>query len=180
MPTIDSSNYLRDLKSLDRLRLHLVCLGNICRSPMANAVLANKTSDIKKPRVIVDSSGTGPWHVGEGATDLSQQVWQMAGYKYSHTAKQFNKSFFEKHDLILTMDLSNRESILKMAESDQDLAKVFMFRSFDPELSEIDPEGSDAHLLSVPDPYGKPIAEYQKVLAMVERAADGINLWVRS
>jgi protein-tyrosine phosphatase len=78
------------------------------------------------------------------------------------------------------MDLSNRESILKMAESDQDLAKVFMFRSFDPDLSEIDPDGADAHLLSVPDPYGQQIAEYQKVLAMVERATEGINLWVRS
>jgi len=180
MPTIDSSDYLRNLKSKERLHLHLVCLGNICRSPMANAVVANKTSDIKKPKVIVDSSGTGPWHVGEGATDLSQQVWQMAGYKYSHIAKQFNKSFFAKHDLILAMDLSNRDSILKMAESDLDLEKVFMFRSFDPELSGIDPDGADANLLSVPDPYGQQLDEYQKVLAMVERAANGINLWVRS
>jgi len=147
---------------------------------MANAVVANKTSDINNPKVIVDSSGTGPWHVGEGATDLSQQVWQMAGYKYSHIAKQFKKTFFANYDLILAMDLSNRQSILKMAESDEDRAKVFMFRSFDPELSGINPDGADAHLLSVPDPYGQQIDQYQKVLAMVERAANGINLWVRS
>ena len=70
---------------------------------MANAVVANKTSDINKPKVIVDSSGTGPWHVGEGATDLSQQVWQMAGYKYSHIAKQFKKTFFANYDLILAI-----------------------------------------------------------------------------
>jgi len=44
----------------------------------------------------------------------------------------------------------------------------------------IDPDGADAHLLSVPDPYGQQLDEYQKVLAMVERAANGINLWVRS
>jgi protein-tyrosine phosphatase len=104
----------------------------------------------------------------------------MAGYKYSHIAKQFKKTFFANYDLILAMDLSNRQSILKMADNDEDRAKVFMFRSFDPELSRINPDGADAHLLSVPDPYGQQIDQYQKVLAMVERAANGINLWVRS
>ena len=49
---------------------------------MATAVLTQLSADLKKPKVLVDSSGTGPWHVGEGATKFSSQVWQEAGYKY--------------------------------------------------------------------------------------------------
>jgi protein-tyrosine phosphatase len=130
--------------------------------------------------VAVDSSGTGPWHVGEGASAFSIQVWQEAGYKYQHKAKQFKETFFKQHDLILAMDLSNRATLLKLAKSEEDKNKILMFLSFDPEKSGINPEGEDAHQLSVPDPYGMELAEYKKVLGMVERAADGFKSWVNS
>jgi protein-tyrosine-phosphatase len=55
-----------------------------------------------------------------------------------------------------------------------------MFLSFDPELQKIDPDSEDAHQLSVPDPYGMELAEYKKVLDMLERAADGFKSWVNS
>lgn len=180
MHILNSSDYLQSLRDLAQIRVHLVCLGNICRSPMANAVLGDKTSNLTNPKVLVDSSGTGPWHVGQGATQLSQQVWQAAGYEYAHIAKQFNKTYFKNYDLILTMDLSNWQTVLKLAKSDEEKMKVFMFTSFDPKNAQINPESSDAHLLSVPDPYGLELIEYQKVLSMVEQAADGFVNWVIS
>ena len=176
----NQSNYLQTLRKLPKLSVHLVCLGNICRSPIANAVLVNKFALLEKPKVTVDSSGTGPWHEGEGASAYSIQVWQKAGYKYQHVAKQFKVNFFAQHDLILAMDLNNRSALLKLAKSQAEKEKIFMLSSFDPKLQPLDPDGDDAHLLSIPDPYGQQLDEYQKVLAMVERAANGLNLWVRS
>jgi protein-tyrosine phosphatase len=176
----NQSNYLKTVRESDAITVHLVCLGNICRSPLATALLANKCADLTKPKVAVDSSGTGGWHVGEGASQYSIQVWQEAGYKYEHKAKQFKDTYFQQHDLILAMDLSNRAALLKLAKSEEDKNKILMFLSFDPELQKIDPEGEDAHQLSVPDPYGMELAEYKKVMDMLERAADGFKSWVNS
>lgn len=176
----NQNNYLQSVRRSEAISVHLVCLGNICRSPIANAVLANKCADLTKAKVAVDSSGTGPWHVGEDASAFSIQVWQEAGYKYQHKAKQFKETFFKQHDLILAMDLSNRSALLKLAKSEEDKNKVLMFLSFDPEKSGINPDSEDAHQLTVPDPYGMELAEYKKVLDMLERAADGFKSWVNS
>ena len=176
----NQKNYLQKVRKSEAISVHIVCLGNICRSPLANALLANKCADLIKPKVSVDSSGTGPWHVGENASAYSIQVWQEAGYKYQHKAKQFKDTFFKHHDLILAMDLNNRDALLKLAKSEEDKNKILMFLSFDPELQKINPEGEDAHQLSVPDPYGQELVEYKKVLEMLERAADGFKSWVNS
>jgi protein-tyrosine phosphatase len=180
MHSIETNKYLLNVRSQSRISVHIVCLGNICRSPLANAVLINLTKDLTKPKVIVDSSGTGPWHVGQSAAKYSTQSWQDAGYKYVHVAKQFKVDFFSKHDLILAMDLSNREDLLRFAKNQTDKEKVFMFTSFDPNKSHIDPMGPGGGKLSVPDPYGGPIEEFQSVLKIIESAADGFLSWVRS
>ena len=142
----------------------MVCLGNICRSPMAAAVLANRASELVSPKIIVTSSGTSSWHVGEGAHQLSEKVWTLAGYQHTHVARQFQPHHFDEIDLILAMDESNLANILKMAPSDEHRAKVALLRSFDPE----------ADSQEVPDPWGNPIESYQEVLAMVERSVSGL------
>ena len=162
------------------ISVHIVCLGNICRSPIANAVLMNLTKDLNKPKVLVDSSGTGPWHVGQPAARNSIQSWQDAGYEYEHIAKQFKVDFFQKYNLILAMDLSNRETLLKLAKGEADKEKIFMFTSFDPKKSHINPESQEGQMLSVPDPYAGPIEEFQSVLKNIEAAAAGFLSWVRS
>ena len=176
----NSQKYLDQIHSKAVLSVHILCLGNICRSPMATAVLTQLCADLKKPQVLVDSSGTGPWHVGEDATKFSSQVWQEAGYKYQHTAKQFKVDYFQKHDLILAMDLKNRAALFKLAKNDEEQSKIFMFTSFDPKKSQIDPDGPEGESLTVSDPYGKELVEYQKVLKVVEQAAAGFMQWVRS
>ena len=72
------------------------------------------------------------------------------------------------------MDLTNRANILNGARNASDREKVFMLRSFDPTLALIDPTSPDAEKLQVPDPWGETIEAYQEVLAMIEKATDGL------
>ena len=131
---------------------------------MAAAVLANRADEIEKPEIVVTSSGTSSWHVGEGAHQLSEKTWKLAGYSHSHTARQFTVESFDEADLILAMDQSNHANILQLARHEQDRAKVVMLRSFDP--------GADS--VEVPDPWGNEIDAYQEVLEMVEAAVTGL------
>ena len=165
---------ISSIKGRDQVSITMVCLGNICRSPMAAAVLANKKESIKSPVITVDSAGTGPWHIGQGPHPSSKKIWERAGYKHEHTAKQFKSSDFFIHDLILVMDSSNYHNVISMAESDEHRSKVFYLRSFDPDLKAIDPNSADYFKLEVPDPYNQSDEAYEATLAMVERAVDGL------
>jgi protein-tyrosine phosphatase len=155
------------------LHVAMVCLGNICRSPMAAAVLANKAREISELEIIVTSSGTSGWNIGDGPHPTSKLVWEKAGYKHDHTASQFKKNDYFVNDYILVMDSSNFENVLSLAASEEDRSKVFYLRSFDPGLAQIDPLSGDYFKLEVPDPYNQPEDSYQRVLAMIESAVDG-------
>ena len=170
------NEYLKSLSAQDVIRVEMVCLGNICRSPMAAAVLHNKTLEIASPKFIVTSSGTSGWHDGEGAHHLSEKTWKAAGYTFEHTSRKFRLNFFDEADLILPMDLTNRANILNGSRSDADKAKVFMLRSFDPSLSHIDPTSPEAENLQVPDPWGETIEAYQEVLEMIDVQPMGLSL----
>jgi len=171
---ISDDPYLASLSGKPSISIEMVCLGNICRSPLAAAVLHNKALEVAAPKIVVSSSGTSNYHIGEGAYKLSVKTWQNAGYEYDHTAKQFSRKSFAEQDLILAMDLTNRAMILNAAQSEEERAKVFMLRQFDPELSSIDPTSRSGELLQVPDPWGETIDSFENVLAMVERAVDGL------
>lgn len=169
-----NQSVISSIKGKDQLSITMVCLGNICRSPMAAAVLANKKLSIQSPIITVDSAGTGPWHIGQGPHPSSKKIWEKAGYKHEHTAKQFTINDFYVHDLILVMDSSNYHNVISMAESDEHRSKVFYLRSFDPELKGIDPNSADYFKLEVPDPYNQSDEAYETTLTMVERAVDGL------
>jgi protein-tyrosine phosphatase len=155
------------------LNVAMVCLGNICRSPMAAAVLASKARSINEIEIIVSSSGTSGWHIGQGPHPTSKKVWEKAGYVHHHEASQFKVNDFFINDYILVMDSSNFENVISLAPSQDDAKKVFYLRSFDPELRQIDPLSSQYHQLEVPDPYNQPEDAYEKVLKMIESAIDG-------
>ena len=165
---------ISSIKNRDQISITMVCLGNICRSPMAAAVLANKKQVVKSPIITVDSAGTGPWHIGQGPHPSSKKIWEKAGYKHEHTAKQFSSNDFFVHDLILVMDSSNYHNVISLAETEEHRSKVFYLRSFDPALKEIDPSSADYFKLEVPDPYNQSDEAYEATLAMVERAVDGL------
>ncbi len=152
------------MKARDEVRIEMVCLGNICRSPMAAAVLANRASELSAPRIIVSSSGTSSWHVGEDAHPLSRQVWESNGYRHEHRARQFSAASFDELDLILAMDESNYANIIALADNQDDRKKVAMLRAFD----------GDADSHEVPDPWGNEAPAYSATLEMVEAAVTGL------
>ena len=171
-----NQSLISSLKGKDQLSITMVCLGNICRSPMAAAVLAGKTADWKAPRIEVHSSGTSSWHIGQGPHPSSQKIWEAAGYKHSHTARQFTAHDFFIHDLILVMDSSNYHNVISLAEDEEHRSKVFYLRNFDAQLKEVDPSSADYFKLEVPDPYNQSDEAYEATLAMVERAVEGLLL----
>ncbi|KHL16463.1 UNVERIFIED_CONTAM: protein tyrosine phosphatase [Mumia flava] len=150
------------------LRIALICLGNICRSPMADVVLEAKLADAGLADAVeVGSGGTGDWHVGEPMDERAARELSAHGYDPSrHRARTIRPDWFQDHDLILTMDRSNYDDVVALAPTDADRTKVRMFRSFDPDAGPTDDE--------VPDPwYGGP-AGFEQVLRMVERTTDAI------
>ena len=169
-----NSTYLNSLKNKSEIHIELVCLGNICRSPMAAAVLHNKSKNLTKPKFLVSSSGTSGWHKGEGASPSSVKVWESAGYKYEHVSRPFSVDFFEQRDLILTMDLANRSEVLKSARNQAEINKVMMLRSFDPKLFNLDATTPEAEFLQGPDPWGQEITAYREVFQTIDSAIDGL------
>jgi protein-tyrosine phosphatase len=141
----------------------MVCYGNICRSPMAAAVLNQKVKKLNLG-ITVDSAGTSNWHVGQGPNPPSKKIWESAGYQYEHVASQFNYSRLVAADLVLVMDDHNHQQVSQLATTDEELAKIFYLREFD----------ATAQSREVPDPYSMPDSAFQSVLEMVERATDGL------
>jgi protein-tyrosine phosphatase len=140
---------------------------------MAAAVLSNKILMVENLDIQVSSSGTSGWHIGQGPHPTSKLVWEKAGYQHLHVASQFKVNDYFVNDYILVMDSSNYENVLALAPSEQDRAKVFYLRSFDPALQEIEPTSSEYFKLEVPDPYNQHEDAYREVLAMIESAVDG-------
>jgi protein-tyrosine phosphatase len=150
-------------------RIALVCLGNICRSPIAHVVLDDRLVRAGlDERVEVSSSGTGAWHVGEPMDRRAAAVLRDAGYDPSrHRARTFSPDWFGDHDLVLAMDRSNLADMLDQAPaSGLREGHLRMFREFDPEARDEDDE--------VPDPWYGGVDGFRDVLAMIERTTDGL------
>ena len=147
-------------------RVALVCLGNICRSPMAHVVLEDRLARAGlDDRVEVVSSGTGGWHEGEPMDRRAAAVLRDAGYDPSrHRARTFSTDWYAEYDLLLAMDHSNRSDMLDRSPTVDQQAQVRMFREFDPEAVDGDDE--------VPDPWYGGSDGFRQVLAMIERTTD--------
>lgn len=152
-------------------RVTAVCLGNICRSPMAEAVIRAHLRDAGLDGVTVDSAGTGAWHVGNGADPRALQALRARGYALDHAARQIDASWLEPGrapDLVLAMDWSNHEDLRRLGVED---GRLRMLRSFDPALAHL---GQDHRDLAVPDPYYGASRGFDEVLDMIEAASDGL------
>lgn len=151
----------------DRTVIMMVCLGNICRSPMAAAIMRDRLDRAGIDHLEVESSGTSSWHVGSPADVRAAAALRDAGYDSTHTASTFTDGDHRRYRWILAMDHSNYTDLAGHLGDDP---RLRMFRSFDPELSEL-PHGHPD--LDVPDPYYGGPEGFAEVLAMLERAADG-------
>lgn len=148
-------------------RIVVVCLGNICRSPIGEVVLTAKVARAGlDDRVEVVSAGTGHWHIGDPMDRRAATVLAAAGYDGSaHRAVQFEPHWHDEYDLVLAMDGSNHEDLTDLTE-DGSTERLRMFRDFDPRAT--------PHDRDVPDPYYGGDDGFTHVLAVIERTSDAI------
>jgi len=144
-------------------KILMVCLGNICRSPLAEGILQSK---VNKELVFVDSAGTAAFHVGNLPDERSIAVAKQYGIDISNQqARKFTEKDFLNFDVIYAMDKSNYQNIISLATSDEDVEKVKMI------LNESQPNKN----YSVPDPYYGGEIGFEEVYKMLNKACDSIN-----
>lgn len=138
-----------------------VCLGNICRSPLGEAILRRQAAE-RGLDLVVDSAGTGDWHVGDPPDQRAVKVGRQRGCDMSLQARQVRSRDFEEFDLIVAMDRANVADLRRWPGSQPD--KVRLARSFD----------ADATGIEVPDPYYGDISNFEEVAEMLETACSNI------
>lgn len=144
-------------------RICFVCLGNICRSPMAAIVMRGLVAEAGLD-VEVDSAGTGSWHVGGPADRSALSALTRGGYDGSqHVARQFRPSDFARYDLVVGLDRANVRDLRRLAPSPEAAAAVRLLRDY-----------AGVPDLDVPDPYGGPDVEFDDALALVVEACRGL------
>lgn len=140
----------------------MVCLGNICRSPLAEGILESK---IDPSKVLVDSAGTGDWHVDNEPDKRSIAVAKKHNLDITaQRGRQFNAEDFDQFDHIYVMDNSNKENVLALAKNDEHRQKVTLI------LDELFPGEN----VDVPDPYFGGDSGFDTVYKMLDEACEQI------
>lgn len=149
---------------LTKVSVLFVCMGNICRSPMAEGVFTRKAGQLGLTKhLLIDSAGTHDYHIGASPDQRAQQTMAAAGYDISNLrGRQVCASDFEKFDYVLAMDEHNLALLQRMAGTN--LHKVQLFLNFSKQFT-----GK-----TVPDPYYGGQQGFEQVLVMVEDAAEGL------
>ncbi|MBT5098908.1 MAG: low molecular weight phosphotyrosine protein phosphatase [Polaribacter sp.] len=139
-------------------KIFMVCLGNICRSPIAEGVLQSK---VNSDLVFVDSAGTAAYHVGNAPDKRSIYIASKYNVNLKNQkARKFTVSDFESFDTIYAMDESNYQNIIKLAKNNSHISKVKLI------LNEVNPLSNQ----SVPDPYYGGTQGFEKVYMMLQEA----------
>jgi protein-tyrosine phosphatase len=143
-----------------------VCLGNICRSPTAEAVFTKLVADAGlADSFVIDSAGTSGYHEGELADPRSRSAAERRGYDIRSRSRPFRVEDFEQFDLVCAMDEDNVRELLRLAKTPEQAGKVRLLRSFDP---------SAAKAAVVPDPYYGGGRGFDDVIDICERACRGL------
>lgn len=152
------------------LRVVFVCSGNICRSPMGEAVLRELLRRVGlSRRVAVSSAGIGDWHIGERADIRTVVALDRRGYDASrHRARLFEPDWFDGTDLVIALDRGHERVLRAWARNEDSRDKVVLLRRFDPAVGSA--VGRD---LDIPDPYYDDDA-FETVLDQVEAACRGL------
>ena len=149
-----------------------VCLGNICRSPLAEGVFQTLINDQGlENQIIIHSAGTGGWHVGASPDARMQATARKKGVQLTSRAQQIQAGDIRRFDLVLAMDRSNLETMEYLCSPETAAKKLRLFRSFDPEA-----DGD----LDVPDPYYGGDAGFEHVFQIVHRTCPPILDYVKS
>ena len=150
---------------MDPIRVLFVCLGNICRSPLAEGVFQNLVrAHGLEPHYEVDSAGTGAWHVGEAPDRRSIDVASRNGVVLSSHARQVAAPDFASFHYVIAMDRQNLSDLQALARRHGGDARIHLLREFDP-----DPGDRE-----VPDPYYGGPEGFDDVFGMVHRACSAL------
>ena len=144
------------------MKILMVCLGNICRSPLAEGILKSKTKNIE-----VDSAGTAGYHIGKNPDIRSIEIGKKNNIDISsQRARQFSSNDFSKFDKIYAMDNDNYSKIISLAKNQQEINKVELI------LNEIFPN----QFKSVPDPYYGGARGFENIYDLLNKACEKIAL----
>ncbi len=148
-------------------RLLFICLGNICRSPAANAIMQKYVDEAGlSNRFEIDSAGIGPWHVGQLPDKRMRDHGAQRGYRIDHIARQFDAAKdFDRFDYIIVMDEDNHRNITRQAQNEEDRKKVIRMADYF-----IKYKGRT----SVPDPYYGDGEDFELALDLIEDGCKGL------
>ena len=148
-------------------KLLFVCLGNICRSPAAEAILKKKLQDspLCHEDITVDSAGIGAWHVGPLPDHRMRLHGEQHGYDISSRARQIKPQDFDHFDWILAMDNQNVVDLKKVARNLKDAKKIRLATDF---------MTQHPGQATVPDPYYGGDSDFEWAIELIEDACDGI------
>ncbi len=142
-----------------------VCLGNICRSPLAEGVFLHLVAEAGlSERFAIDSAGTGAWHVGEKPDARAKMVAHQHGVELESTARQVTEADLRDYDYVIAMDRENLRSLERMADAVGSKADIRLLRDFDAAG-----EGEE-----VPDPYYGGASGFETVYEMVHRSCEAL------
>lgn len=147
-----------------------VCLGNICRSPLAEAIFKDKIAQMGlKDKISADSCGTADYHVGDLPDPRTIKNAKENGIGITHRGRQIRPSDLIEFDYILAMDRSNYSNILRISGAEKFNEKILLLRSFDPASGD-----------EVPDPYYGGERGFQDVFEILNRSMDHLIVHIQS
>ena len=146
-------------------RVIFVCMGNICRSPMAELVFRQQLELAGLAgQVVADSAGTGDWHIGDPADRRARAALERRGYPTEHRARQFETTWFAERELVIALDRDNARQLKRLAPTREISDAVRLLRQFD----------TNAEAVDIPDPYYGDAAGFDEALDQIEPSCAGL------
>lgn len=144
------------------LKIIFVCLGNICRSPLAEGIMRQKLIDKNISNIVIDSCGTASYHLGNLADPRTRKNAESHGIQLTHRARQLKQSDYSTADYLVCMDRTIYNQVIHKKPKNTK-AEIILMRNFDPYLKDAD---------DVPDPYYGTAEDFEGVYLIIESCVE--------